>query len=121
GQQHVYVAAADQIAEVDPAAGVDDDGAGDDGDAIAGALDVLHHRRDARDADLDAPLGRDLVGHEREAEAIALAELGDDLDAVHAGDDEIAFADVAQLGAARPGAGSGRGRGPAGCDDDGRV
>ena len=50
-------------------------------------LDVAHHRRDARDADLDAPLRRDLVGHEREAVAIALLELRDDLDAVDAADD----------------------------------
>ena len=42
------------------------------------ALDVAHHRGDLGDAHLDPALGRDLVGHEREAVPVALAELGDD-------------------------------------------
>ena len=39
------------------------------------------------DADLDPALGRDLVGHEREAVPVALLEFRDDLDAVDAADD----------------------------------
>ena len=64
------------------------------------AFDLAHHRRDARDADLDAPLGRDLVGHEREAVAVAFLELGNHAHAGDAADDVIAGADVAQLPAA---------------------
>ena len=44
-------------------------------------LRVAHHRRDPRDAGLDAPLRRHLVGHEREVAALAVAELGRDADA----------------------------------------
>ena len=50
-------------------------------------LDVAHHRGDARDAAFDAALRGDLVAHEREAEAIALAELRRDADAVVPADD----------------------------------
>ena len=53
------------------------------------------------DADLDAPLRRDLVGHEREAVPIALLELRHDPDAGDAADDRVAGADVAQLAADR--------------------
>ena len=121
GQQHVDEAAADQLAEVHTAAGVHHHRTGDDGDAIAGALHFFHHRRDPHHADLDPPLGGDLVGHEREAEPIALAELGDDLDAAHADDDEVALPDVAQFSADRAGGPRAeRGRGP-GRDDDGCV
>ena len=65
------------------------------------AFDLAHHRRDARDADLDPPLGRDLVGHEREAVAVAFLELGNHAHAGDAADDVIAGADVAQLAAHR--------------------
>ena len=99
GEQHVDVAAADQIAEVGAAAGVDDDRTGDEGDLPPAALTsrIIAAMRD--DADLDAPLRRDLVGHEREAVAVALLELRHDLDAVDAADDGVAAADVAQLAA----------------------
>ena len=82
-------------------AGVHDDRAGDDGDPAADGLDLAHHRRDARDADLDAPLRRDLVRHEREAVAIAFLELRHHAHAGDAADDVIAGADVAQLAAQR--------------------
>ena len=99
GEQHVDVAAANQLAEIRPAAGVDYDRAGDDRDAIAGLFGLAHHRGNSRDADLDAALGRDLVRHEREAQAIARLELRDDLDAVDPADDGVAAPDLAQLAA----------------------
>src|SRR4030095_8071334 len=103
GEQHVDVAAPNQLAEIRPAAGVDDHGAGDDGDAIAGVFRLAHHRGNSRDADLDAPFGRDLVRHEREPEAIARLELRDDFDAVNPADDSVAAPDLAQLAAHGPG------------------
>ena len=54
---------------------------------------------DARDAAFDAALRRDVVAHEREAEAVALAELGRDADAVVAADHRFAGLHVAQLAA----------------------
>ena len=110
-EQHVHVAVADQIAEVGAAAGVDDDGAGDERDAFARLLGRAHHRGDARHAHLDAALGRDLVRHEREAEPIARLELRHDLDPVDAADDRVAVAELAQLPA----------DGAAVLDDDRRV
>ena len=62
---------------------------------------VAHHVGNPRDAGLDAALGGDLVGHEREAVAIALAELRRDADALDAADDGVARAHVAQLAAQR--------------------
>ena len=99
GEHDVDVALPDQLREVLDAAGVDDDRAGDDGDAPAGLLDVAHHLRDARHAAFDAPLGRDVVAHEGEAEPVALAELRRHADAVVAADDRLAGLDVAQLAA----------------------
>ena len=64
-------------------------------------LHLRHHRRDARDADLDAPLRRNLVRHEREAEAIALLELRHRPDALDAAHDRVARPHVAQLAADR--------------------
>jgi hypothetical protein len=72
------------------AAGVHDHRSGHDGNAAAAPLHVAHHRGDARHAALDAPLRRDVVAHEREAEPVALAELGRDADAVVAADDRFA-------------------------------
>ena len=54
---------------------------------------------DARDAAFDAALRRDVVAHEREAEAVAFAELRRHADAVVAADDRLARLDVAQLAA----------------------
>ena len=50
-------------------------------------LDLLHHRRDARHADLDAALGRDFVRHEREPVPVALLELGNHAHTGHAAHD----------------------------------
>src|SRR5262249_5576074 len=96
-EEHVDEAAADEIAEIPSAARMDDDRAGHDGDALAGRFRVAHHRRDPRDAHLDAPLRRDLVRHEREPESIARLEFGDDLDAAYAADDRVPFPDLAQF------------------------
>ena len=51
------------------AAGVDDDGSGDEGNLQPTLPGVPHHRGDAADAGFDAPLGGDLVGHEAEVGA----------------------------------------------------
>ena len=62
GEQHVDVAAANQLAEIRPPPPVwTTTGPGDDRDAIAGLFGLAHHRGNPRDADLDAALGRDLV------------------------------------------------------------
>src|SRR5262249_26039445 len=111
GQQDVHEARADQPAEVRGAAGVDENGPGDECDAAAALFRLAHHRRDARDARLDAALRRDVVGHEREVGAIAIAELRRDADAVESAHDAIARAYVAKLAA----------RGNARLDDDRRV
>ena len=103
GEQHVDPAAADQLGEVRRAAGVDDDRAGDEDDAAAGRPRFAHQRGDAADAGLDAALRRDLVGHEREVRAVALAELRGDADAFQAADHAIAGPDLAQLAARRRG------------------
>ena len=58
-------------------------------------------RGDARDACLDAPLRRDLVRHEREVGAIALAKLGRHAQALEAADDAIPDLDFPQLAADR--------------------
>ena len=47
-----------------------------DGDAAAAPLHLAHHLRDPRHAAFHPALGGNLVGHEREAETIALAEFG---------------------------------------------
>src|SRR4029453_12129854 len=93
------IAMANQIAEVRAAAGVDDHRAGDEGDPLPGFPGGAHHLGNPHHPGLDPPLGRDLIGHEREAKAIAGLELGDDLDAVDAADDLVALADLAQLAA----------------------
>jgi len=56
-EEDVDVAAPDQVAEIGAAAGVDDDGAGDEGDPIAGGFRGAHHGGDLRDPDFHAPLG----------------------------------------------------------------
>ncbi len=99
GQQHIHETAADQIAEVRSAAGVHDDRSGDDGDLFAGRFGFAHHRRNPRHAGLDAALGRDLVGHEREAKPVARLEFRHDLDAANATDDDVAARDLAQFAA----------------------
>ena len=86
-------------------------GPGDERDLPAAALDVGHHRRDARDADLDPPLRRDLVRHEREAQAVAFLKLRHRSHALHAAHDLVAGPHVAQLAA----------QGPAVLDDDDRI
>ena len=53
------------------------------------------------DAAFDATLRRDVVAHEREAETVALAELGRHANAFVAADDRLAALDVAQLPARR--------------------
>src|SRR3954469_10212210 len=111
GEQDVDVAMPDEIAEVLSTAGVDDDRADDEGDALTRLLRRPHHRRDAGHTDFDAALGRNLVGHEREAVAVAFLELRHDLDAVDAADHGVALADLAKLAADRP----------AGVDDDRRI
>ena len=55
GEHGINVAKADEFGEVLDPSGVHDDRSGHDGDAASGLLDVAHHRRDARDAPLDAP------------------------------------------------------------------
>src|SRR5262245_55655725 len=76
---------------------MDDDRTRDERDLFAGLLRVAHHCGDSRDADFDAPLRRDLVRHEREAESIARLELGHRLDPAYAADDGVAAPDLAQL------------------------
>src|SRR5207244_2340629 len=88
-EQRLDVAAADEPAEVLDAARVHDNGPGDERDAAAGGPHVPHHGRDFSHAHFDATLGRDVVGHEREPETVALAEIRRDADAVHAADDQI--------------------------------
>ena len=56
-QHDVHVAVANQLLEVGRSAGVHHHRSGDDGDSPARVFDLLHHRRDAPDADLDAALG----------------------------------------------------------------
>ena len=73
-----------------------------------GRARFAHQRGDAADAGLDAALRRDLVGHEGEVRAVALAELRGDADAFEAADDAIAGPHLAQLAA----------RGAAVVDDD---
>ena len=80
---------------------VHDHRSGDDRDPSARRLDVAHHRGDALDADFDPALRRNLVRHEREAVAIAIAELRRHAHAGHAAHDPIAGPHVAQLAAAR--------------------
>ena len=122
GEKDVDVSAPDQIAEVHSAARVDDDRAGDDSNAIAGAPGLLHHRGDACDADLDAPLRGDLVGHEREAETIARLKFRENLDAVHAAHHRVAGPNLAQLAAERAARlRTARFGARAFFDDDGRV
>ena len=96
-EQHVDPAAADQLGEVRRAAGVDDDRAGDEDDAAAGCPRFTHQRRDAADTGFDPALRRDLVRHEGEVGAVALAELRGDADAFESADDVIAGPDLAQL------------------------
>ena len=55
-QQDIDVAGANHVAEVRGAAGVHEDRAGDKRNPSACPLHVGHHRRDARDGYLDAPL-----------------------------------------------------------------
>src|SRR5947199_322646 len=62
---------------------------------------LLHHPRDARHAHLDAALRGDVVRHEREVGAIAIAEFRRDADAVEAADDAVSGAQVAELAAFR--------------------
>ena len=100
-EQDVHVAAPDQLDEVRAAAGVDDDGSGDEGNLQPTLTDVPHHRGDAADARFDAPLGGDLVRHEPEVGPGPVAELGPDADAFEAAHDAIAGADLAEFPAHR--------------------
>ena len=68
-------------------------------------LGLAHQSRDPRHAGLDAALGRDLVDHEREIAALAVAELGRDADALEPAHDLVADPDLAQLPADRLAAG----------------
>src|SRR5580692_453790 len=76
----------------------------DDCDAAAAPLHLAHHLGNPRDPSLDASLGGNLVGHEREAETIALAEFGRNPDALDAAHHLVARADIPQLAAHRPAA-----------------
>ena len=58
GEQHVDVAAANQLDEVGAAAGVHDDRAGDEGDLALPAPGVAHQRGDTADTRFNAALGR---------------------------------------------------------------
>ena len=56
GEQHVHVSAPDQLRQIGSAAGMHDDGTGDDGDPLALGLRAAHHFGHARDSGFDAPL-----------------------------------------------------------------
>src|SRR5262245_8587980 len=99
GEHDVDVAAAYQFLKMGAAAGVHNHRSSHDGDAPTRGFDFLHHRRDAGNADFDAPFRRDFVRHECEAMTIAFLELGNDANAVHAAHDGIALPHVAQLAA----------------------
>ena len=92
GEQHVDESALDQLRQIRSAAGVNDDRAGDDGNLLSFRLDAAHHLGDACHGGFDAPLRRHLVGHEREAVAIAILERRHDADAFDAADDGVALA-----------------------------
>ena len=100
GQQHVDVAASDQVAEVPGAATVHDDRPGDEGDPAALRLHMPHHGDDLGGAHFDPTLGGHVVGHEREPEPVPLPELGRHTDPVQAAHHRIALLDVPQLAAA---------------------
>src|SRR5262249_2423684 len=90
-----------EVAEIGSAAGVHYDRPRHDRDATAGEPGLLHHRGDAGNPDLDAPLGRALVRHEREPEAIAGPEFRHDLDSADAAHDPRAGPNIPQLAADR--------------------
>ena len=92
GEDGLHISGANQLREVLHASRVDDDGAGDNGNAAAGLLHLAHHGGDAGDTAFDAPLRRDVVAHEREAETVALAELGRHANPFVAADDRLATA-----------------------------
>ena len=96
-EEDVDVAEADQITEVLRAAGVHDDRTGDKRDLPAIGLDAAHHVGDARDSGLHATLRRHFVAHEAEARLVPRLHVGRHADALHAADDEIALADVAEF------------------------
>ena len=90
GEEHVDESRADERGEVRRAARVDDDGPRHERDALPPRFDRFHHARDAFDARLDAPLGGDLVGHEREVGSLAVAKLRRHAEAAEAADDAVA-------------------------------
>ena len=63
----------------------------------AAGLGVAHHRRDPRDAGLDAALGRHVVGHEREVGARRGRGTPASRGCLEPADDPVAGADLAQL------------------------
>ena len=97
GQQHIDESGTDQLLEVGRSARMNDDGTGDDDDPSARGLYLAHHRRDTRHADLDAALGGDLGGHEREAVPIPLLKFRHHAHTGYAAHNAVALDDVAEL------------------------
>jgi hypothetical protein len=102
GEDRVDVSAANQLREVLHATRVYDDWPGDDGNSAAAFLYFLHHRRDSRHASLHAAFRRDVVAHERKAEAIAFPEFRRHTNPFVSADDRVADCDVTQLAADGP-------------------
>src|SRR5689334_8174744 len=102
GEDDVDETVTNQLGEVLDTSGVDDHGAGDHRNATTGLLHVTHHRGDAGHAAFHPTFGRDVVAHEREAEAIPFLELRRYPNALVPADDRFAGADVTQLAARRP-------------------
>ena len=96
------VAEPDQVAEILRAAGVHHHRAGDERDLAAVGLDAPHHLGDARHrvstrrSDDTSLLMKPKLGLSRDCTS------GDDANALHAADDQIALADIAQLLAGDP-------------------
>ena len=68
----------------------------------AALLDLPHHVRDAADHPFDAALRGNVIAHEREAQAVALAELRGHANTVVPAEHRLAGADVTQLPAHGP-------------------
>src|SRR5688500_6580301 len=83
------------------AAGMHHHGTGDHRNPAAALLHLPDHLRNPADDAFHPALGRHVVAHEREAEAVALAELGGDANALVTADHRFTGAHVAQLAAGR--------------------
>src|SRR5262245_23025721 len=93
------IAGPDNPAESRGTACVNDDRAGDEGDAAVLLLDLFKHLGNFSDGGFSPALGWNIIGHEGEAETVALFEFRLNAYAVRSADDHFTFFDIPQFAA----------------------